>query len=99
MYSTYLIIWIFIANFKCIHGPNHSIHSHENILVNNLDETTLIILRVPRAMNNSHLFDECALPTLSSTCKKSRERTQFFLKSTVTETYVLEPSGTKIASD
>ena len=44
---THLILWVFVNYFERVHGSYHRIHCHKNILVDNLDEASLVILGVP----------------------------------------------------
>lgn len=67
--STHPVIGIRILDVEGVHGANHGMHSHENVLVDNFDETTLVIIWVTRPVDDAHLFDEGALARLSCTCK------------------------------
>lgn len=69
---TDLVGWITIWYIEGIHGPNHGLHSHEDILVHDFDEATPIRIRVSGSMDNSHLLDEGAFATFSSSCNYSR---------------------------
>ena len=44
-------------------------HGHKYVLVNKLDEASLVFFRVSTAVNDSHLFDECGLAGLTSPWK------------------------------
>ena len=62
-----LVGWVSVRDAQSVHGANHGVHGHEDILVDQLDESTSIIVRVTGAVNDSHLFDERALARLSRT--------------------------------
>ena len=54
-----------------IHGSYHALHCHENILIDEFDETSLVLVRVTGSVNNTHLFDECRFTRLSRTCNNN----------------------------
>lgn len=54
----YRRVWMLVLNFKKVHCPYHTLHGHENILKDQLDESTFVIVGITGAMDNSHLFDE-----------------------------------------
>lgn len=47
-----------VLNFKKVHRPNHALHGHEDVLKDQLDETTFVIVGITGAVDNPHLFDE-----------------------------------------
>ena len=47
------------------HGVDHSLHGREDVLVHQPGVAPLVLLCVARAMDDPHLLDECALPTLA----------------------------------
>ena len=67
--ATYKIRRIFVLDFQRFHGTDHWAHSHEYVLVDQFDEATFIIIWVTTAMDDPHLFDECALARLTSACQ------------------------------
>ena len=50
-----------VDNAQSVHGANHRVHGHEDVLIYEFDETTAVIVRVAGAVNDSHLLDERAL--------------------------------------
>ena len=74
--STYFVSGILVWYFQRVHGSDHGIHGHEYILVDQFDETALVLVRVTRAVNDTHLLDERTLARLASTCRKNRRRAQ-----------------------
>lgn len=60
-------VWrVVIGDVECIHCTNHSMHGHEDVLVDYFDKAAFVIIWVARAMDDAHLFDECALARFSS---------------------------------
>ena len=45
-------------------------HGHEDVLVDKLDETAFIFLGVATTVDDTHLFDECALSRFPRSCGK-----------------------------
>jgi len=64
-FDTYIIRRVCILYLKEIHGTNHGLHRHEDVLIDELNESSLVFIRVPGSMNDSHLFDKRGLPRLS----------------------------------
>lgn len=69
--DTYYIRRIPILDLQEIHGPNHRLHCHENILVDQFNEPSLVFVGVPRTVYNSHLFDERGFTRLTSPWNQS----------------------------
>ena len=69
---TYMIAMIFIRDgwFEPVHGFDHTLHGHKDVLVDKLNEAPLILIGVPRTMNDPHLFDKGGLARLSGPQKK-----------------------------
>ena len=65
----YLIWWVFVRNFQCLHSPDHRMHGHKYILVDKLDEASFIFFCVSTTVNDTHLLDECGFAGLSSPWK------------------------------
>ena len=68
---TYCIV-VSVGDLQGLHGSDHGAHRHENVLIDDFDEAAFVVVRVARAMDNAHLFDEGALSTLPSTCNRKR---------------------------
>ena len=66
----YLWIVRLVCDFKSFHRPDHTLHGHEDILKDQLDEASPVILGVPSAVDNSHLFDERRFARLAGTYNK-----------------------------
>lgn len=67
---TYYIRGIAVLDFQEVHRPDHRLHRHENVLVHEFDEPSLILVRVAGAMDDPHLLNESGLAGLASTCDK-----------------------------
>lgn len=67
--GTHFIGRLSILDFKQFHSPYHTLHSHKNVLVYQLNKSTLVLIRVPCSMNNTHLFNKSWLAGFSSTYK------------------------------
>lgn len=61
----YLVLLVLIQDLQGLHGPDHSLHGGEDVLVDQLGKAPLVLLRVSSTMDDAHLLDECALPTLA----------------------------------
>lgn len=44
--ETHRIAMIFVNNLEQIHGSNHTLHCHEDVLVDKFDETSLVFIRI-----------------------------------------------------
>ena len=51
-------MFYFVRYLESFHGPYHRVHGHINVLVDELDERSLVLVRVARAVNDAHLFDK-----------------------------------------
>jgi len=65
-----LICWIPVGNAQSVHCTYHRVHCHEDVLIDEFDETASVVVRVPSAMNDSHLLDERALAGLAGACTR-----------------------------
>lgn len=70
----YLVFLVLVGDLQRVHGLDHGLHGGEDVLVDQPDEAPPVLLRVPAAMDNPHLFDERALPTLASSWQPNRRR-------------------------
>lgn len=61
-----------VLDLEEVHGANHRLHRHEDVLVHQLDEAPLVLVRVATAVNDAHLLDECGLARLTSACSRKR---------------------------
>lgn len=64
--KTYRVGRIFVIDFEHVHGLDHALHGHEDVLVDQLDEAPLVFIRVTGTVDNSHLLDEGTLARFSS---------------------------------
>lgn len=55
-----------IVNVQSPHGMDQCLDGREDVLKHRLSETLPVSLAVSRAMDDPHLLDESALPTLTS---------------------------------
>ena len=65
MANTYCISGVFVRDFEQIHGFNHALHSHEDILIDQFNKATLVFVGITRSVNYSHLFDKSTLSRLA----------------------------------
>lgn len=57
---------------------DHGLHGSEDVLVHQLGEASLVLLGVARPMDDPHLLDEGALPTLTSPWEEKAQRLTLF---------------------
>lgn len=62
---------VFEAEFEQVHGFDHTLHRHKNVLVHEFDEAPLILVRVARAVDDAHLLDEGRLSRLTRPCGRA----------------------------
>ena len=56
--KTYRTRRVLVLDLEKVHGSDHGLHGHEDVLVDQLDESSLVFLSEARAMDDSHLFNE-----------------------------------------
>ena len=66
--KTYGRLRILVLDFEKLHGTNHSLHGHKYVLKDQLDESSLILIRITGSVDNAHLFNEGRFPGFSRTC-------------------------------
>ena len=54
-----------VLDFEKLHGTDHGLHGHKDVLKDQLNETSPILFCVSRTMNDAHLFDKGRLAGLS----------------------------------
>ena len=69
----HLAFWYFVLEFEHLHGVDHALHRHEDVLVDELGETAPVLIRVADAVDDSHLLDEGGLPRLPRSCRNINE--------------------------
>lgn len=65
--STHLVLFVLVWDLKGLSCTDHGLHGGEDVLVHQFGEALLVFVCVARPMDYSHLLDESALATLSST--------------------------------
>lgn len=73
-FLTYRTPRIFVWYFEHIHGFNHTLHCHENILIDKLYKATLVLIRIAGPVDDSHLFNKGTLARLSGTWSEKRQK-------------------------
>lgn len=71
--STHLVLFILERDFEVLSCTDHGLHWSEDVLVDQFGKALFILICVAWPMNYSHLLDEGALPTLSSTLKGNKK--------------------------
>lgn len=64
----YLIVAADVLNFQYLHGADHRLHGHEDVLEHKFDEGLLVLIRIAAAVDDAHLLDECGLARLAGAC-------------------------------
>lgn len=64
--TIYLVVLIFVRDLERLRGSDHGLHGREDVLIDQLGKAPFVLVRVTSAVDNPHLFDECALPTFPS---------------------------------
>ena len=59
-----------VLNFEKIHCSYHALHGHEDILKDQFDESSFIVVRVAGPVDDPHLFDERGLARLTRAWKR-----------------------------
>ena len=67
--KSYNRVRILVLDFEKLHGTDHGLHGHEDVLKDQLDEPSLIFVCVTGSVNNAHLFNERRFAGFSRTCK------------------------------
>ena len=62
---SYIRFCMLVLDFKKLHGTDHGLHGHKDVLKDQLNETSPIFFCISRAMNDAHLFDKGRLAGLS----------------------------------
>lgn len=67
--NTHLVLFILEGDLKVLSCTDHGLHRGEDVLVDQFGEALLVFICIAWAMDYSHLLDESALSTFSSTWK------------------------------
>lgn len=57
---------VLVGDLQCVHGLDQGLHGREDVLVDQPGEASLVLVGVAAAVDDPHLLDEGALPTLAS---------------------------------
>ena len=68
---TYRTRGVLILDLEKVHGSDHGLHGHEDVLVDQLDVRPLLLVRKACSMDDLHLLDERRLARLASACARS----------------------------
>ena len=58
---------VLVLDLEQVHGPDHGLHGHEDVLVNQLDVRLLLLVREAGTVDDLHLLDERGLARLPRT--------------------------------
>ncbi len=58
-------MFVFVWYLERFHGPDHRVHGHVNVLVDEFDKGSLVFVGVAGAVNDAHLLDERRLARLA----------------------------------
>lgn len=67
---THYVPRIAVLDLQKVHRPDHRLHSHENVLIHEFDEPSLVFVRITGAVDDPHLFNEGGLARFAGTCNK-----------------------------
>lgn len=68
----YLVCGVEKGEVERLHGSDHGLHGQVDVLEDQLGVAPLVLVSVASSMDDPHLFDEGALPALSSPCTHSQ---------------------------
>ena len=74
---TYRTRGVLILDLEQVHGSDHGLHRHEDVLVDQLDVRPLLLVRKACSVDDLHLLDECRLARLASACGRAFIATSF----------------------
>ena len=61
---------VLVGDLQHLHGADHALHRHEDVLKDEFDEAALVLVRVAGAVDDAHLLYEGRFPRLSSALKE-----------------------------
>lgn len=67
MRCTHYVRGIAVLDLQEIHRPDHGLHRHEDVLVDEFDKASFILVRIAGTVDDPHLLDEGGLARLAST--------------------------------
>ena len=68
--KTYRTRRVLVLDLEKVHGSDHGLHGHEDVLVDQLDVRPLLLIWKASSVDDLHLLDERRLARLASTCGK-----------------------------
>ena len=68
--KTYRTRRVLVLDLEKVHGSDHGLHGHEDVLVDQLDVRPLFLVWKASSVDDLHLLDERRLARLASTCGK-----------------------------
>ena len=69
---TYRTRRVLVLDLEQVHGPDHGLHRHEDVLVDQLDVRPLLLIWKASSVDDLHLLDERRLARLASTYGKTQ---------------------------
>ena len=87
--KTYRTRRVLVLDLEQVHGPDHGLHRHEDVLVDQLDVRPLLLVRKACSVDDLHLLDERRLARLPGACVEK----SLLLKQSTTKFCVLVGSG------
>ena len=91
MLLTYRTRRVLVLDLEQVHGPDHGLHRHEDVLVDQLDVSPLLLVRKACSVDDLHLLDEGRFARLSSAC-----RIKLTFKAIVVNNHILDNLSDKI---
>ena len=70
--KTYRTRRVLVLDLEKVHGSDHGLHGHEDVLVDQLDVRPLLLIWKASSVDDLHLLDERRLARLASTCGKTQ---------------------------
>lgn len=70
---TYTVCRVSIRYLKKVHGPDHWLHGHEDVLEDQLDEPSFVIIAITCTVDNTHLLDEGRFARFSCACNREQK--------------------------
>ena len=74
---SYIRFCMLVLDFKKLHGTDHGLHGHKDILKDQFDETSSVLFGISRAMNDAHLFDKSGFTRFSGTWNRQMKIVSF----------------------
>lgn len=78
--GSHLVLVVLVPDLEVLRGTDHGLHGCEDVLVDQLGEAALVLIRVACAMDDAHLLYECALAALSRACGHTHTHTDLVIQ-------------------